>query len=335
MRLKYGASESMAKNSDNEPIGFAHLRTFLRTVGTSQVEAARELNTAQATISRRIDRVQEYFGGQLFASGASGQLSARGLILLKRIEDAVEAFENARWRLNQERPEVCVGYMPVMESVVHRALRLSPREAADPEYLVRFRKMSIESMIPALKNGEIDIAVSYARSAYLSGAGASEPSDVRMVARDPDLADIALVDEIMERVIADVPFAVFVPEHAYVGRRLSIPALKPLVYAHSSPRTIIQAGESWLSKHKLEPARQIRCEFGSEIIGYARSGRGYGILPILWKAGDIEGAVAVPSPELEVSSRLALYSLRHADGVAVSIWDKITALTRSVLKSLA
>lgn len=327
----------MAKSSDNsnEPIGLAHFRTFLRTVGTSQVVAARELSTAQATISRRIERVQEYFGGQLFASGASGKLSTRGLILLKRIEAAVEAFENARWRLNLERPEVCVGYMSVMESLVHRALRLTPQEAANPPYFVHFRKMRIEDMIPALRTGEIDIAISYARSGYHGSLETGDQPEVPLVERGPEFADIAVVEEITERVIADIPFAVFVPESAYDGRRLSIPSLRSLVYAHASARSIVQAGERWLSKHKLEPRRQIRCEYGSEILGYARSGRGYGLLPVLWKTADIDGAVAVASPDLEVSSRLAVYALAHVDEVAASIADKVTALTRSVLRSIA
>ncbi|HVU05515.1 MAG TPA: LysR family transcriptional regulator [Polyangiaceae bacterium] len=302
--------EHPASNADS--LSLDHLRSFLAVVETgSQVRAAKRLGVAQTTICRHLERVQTHFGGSLFESGASGRLSARGLLVEQAARNAVAGLSTTRERLANDRPLLRLGYVapvrPLIVSALRSQLTGDGREAFD----VRLSELGGEAQSRALERRELDIAVSYAI---------------------PDLAERKDIDASL---LAEEPFALVIPAHAWARGKPSLTAMAPLLHATWPRRLSRQAAEAqatWLEEHGLSPSRTVECERGSEIVAYAGAGCGYGFLPALWSMSAHPGAVFVPV-DLGVTAPISAYSLQHASPWVTHLRQQLSVAARRALRS--
>ena len=299
-------------NTNAESLGLDHLRSFIAVVETgSQGRASRRLRIAQATVSRHVDRVQEHFGGGLFEAGSSGPLSTRGLLVEQSVRAAMSELSQARDRLALDRPVLRIGFMRAVRPLVEKALRGQAGPRGKPDFDVRLLELAPEAQARALDRRELDIAISYATPEFASRAD-----------REGSL-------------LADEPFALVIPERAWVRGKLSLPVLEPLVYAYSPRRfssRLAPAEERWFRRRRLEPRRAVECALGSEILAYAASGRGYGFLPALWSMANHEGVVFAPT-DFEATARIAVYTLRHVAPLVSDLRDTLTAGAREALRA--
>jgi DNA-binding transcriptional LysR family regulator len=301
--------ENNATNA--ESLSFDHLRSFIAVVDAgNQSRAARRLRVAPATVLRHIERVQEHFGGGLFEAGSSGRLSARGQLVEQSVRVAMAELTRTRDRLALDRPVLRVGFIRPMRPLVARALRSHGKAPGATPFDVRLLELTAEAQARALELRELDIAISYA-TADFEGRGGLEAS-----------------------MVTEEPFALVIPERALVKGKPSIAALGPLLYAHSPHRfssQLAKAEREWLRAHRLEPARTIECELGSEIVAYAGAGEGYGFLPALWSIADHDGVVFAPI-DFGTVARIAAYSLEHVTPWVTEFRDHLSAAARAALR---
>src|SRR6202008_2200356 len=107
-------------------------------------------------------------------------------------------------------------------------------------------------------------------------------------------------DDIEQSLVSEEPFALVIPERAWVNGKLSRAVLNQLCYAHSPRRMsalLPAAATRYLRAQRLEPIEWIECEWGSEILAYAGSGYGYGFLPAFYQTAAHSGVVFVPLPD--------------------------------------
>jgi DNA-binding transcriptional LysR family regulator len=310
------AMSELKKSLDNaESLGLDHLRAFIAVIETgSQVRAAKRLGVAQATVCRHIDRVQEHFGGGLFEAGASGKLSTRGQLVEQSARAAMVELSRTRDRLALERPVLRIAFIRPMRTVVEKALRGQGRAYGIPAFDVRLLELDSESQARALGRGELDIAICYA------------------------LAELATRDGIEESLVTEQPFALAIPERAFVHGKIAVNVLAPLLYAHSPRRLSSQladAGETWLKQQRLMPKRSVECELGSEILAYAGAGHGYGFLPALWSTANHEGVVFHPVRNFAATAKIAAYSLAHVTPWITRLRENLSAAARAALKEFA
>jgi DNA-binding transcriptional LysR family regulator len=295
-----------------ESLGLDHLRAFIAVVETrSQVAAARQLRVAQGTISRHIERVQEHFGGGLFESGGGSRLSTRGLLVEQSVRAAMAELSRTRDRLDRHGPVLRIGYIRAVRVLVENALRSQAQVPGMPAYEVRLLELTSDKQASALARRELDIAICYVTS------------------------DLASRGEVEESLVAEEPFALVIPERAYVNGKVSRKTLQPLLHARLLERFSPQFGaaaEAWLSKHKLQPERSVECEVGSEILAYAGAGYGYGFLPALWSMSSHQSAVFVPPTDFDVTVKIAAYSLRHVTPWVTQLREHVSAAARTALR---
>ena len=286
------------------------MRSFLAVVETgSQVKAAKRLRIEQSTVSRHVDRIQDHFGGRLFEAGASGRLSTRGELVVQSARIAMAELSRTRDRLAAERPVLRVGFIRAVRPLVERALRDQSRPHGAPCFDVRLEELNPDMQARALERRELDIAISYAI---------------------PEIANRA---DLEESLVTEEPFALVIPERAWVRGKLSMSILASLLYVYSprrlSPR-LAPAEEQWFRQHRLEPKRTMECALGSEILAYAGSDRGYGFLPALWSLGNHDGVVFAPT-EFTATARISVYSLRHVANLVSELRESLSAGARAAL----
>jgi DNA-binding transcriptional LysR family regulator len=299
-----------SENAD--ALSLDHMRAFIAVIETgSQVRAAKQLRIAQTTVCRHIERVQDHFGGQLFEAGSSGALSTRGLVVEQAVRSAMAELGRARERVATERPVLRIGFIRAVRPLVEQALRDQHRTQRRPAFDVRLSELTSEAQARALQRRELDIALCYA------------------------LPVLTARDGIEASVIGEEPYALVIPERAWVKGRISVSALSRLHYVHPPRRfanAVVTAGEGWLKAQGLTPERVIECPLGSEIFAYAASGYGYGFLPALWRMASHEGVVFAPVPSLGVSAEIAAYSLRHVTPHITRLRQDLCNAARAVLK---
>jgi DNA-binding transcriptional LysR family regulator len=305
-------SDLEASATNAESLGLDHMRAFIAVVETgSQAAAARRLRAQQTTISRHIKRVQEHFGGGLFVAGASGPLTTRGLLVEQSLRAAMAELSRTRDRLAVDRPVLRIGFIRAMRPLVEKALRSQVKVHGIPAFDVRLLELSNEVQARALVRRELDIAIAYAV---------------------PELATRAGIEASL---VTEEPFALVIPERAWVDGRPSLAVLAPLLYAYSPRRLsnqVAEAGERWLSDHRLEPKSTVECAMGSEIIAYAGSGYGYGFLPALWSMADHEGVVFAPVAGFSATARIAAYSLQHVSPWVTRLRENLTTAAQVALQ---
>jgi DNA-binding transcriptional LysR family regulator len=134
--------------------------------------------------------------------------------------------------------------------------------------------------------------------------------------------------------IARQPCCLVVPESAYVRGRLVVGKLAGLSYAHVpahlSPELTAKSLR-WLADNRIAPQKRIECRFGTEIIAYAASGFGYGILPALWRATHHEAVVFAAIPDLPYEARINAYSLPHVRQWTAVFRRALRAVTKELL----
>jgi len=177
----------------------------------SQVRAAKRLRVQQPTISRHVQRVQDHFGGGLFEAGASGKLSTRGAIVARAERVAIAELSRTCERLATDRPVLRIGFIRPVRPLIDRALRALTRLNGNAAFDVRLLELTAEAQASALVRRELDIAVSYAIPAFATAHGVEESV-----------------------VTQQQPFALVIPERAWVRGKPSTAALAQLVYADSS-----------------------------------------------------------------------------------------------------
>jgi len=310
--MPQGVSKLENPATNAESIGLDHLRGFIAVVETgTQTRAARRLGVTQATVSRYMKRIEEHFGGELFDAGASDRLSTRGLMVEQSVRAVLSELSRTRERLAVERPVLRIGFIRAVRPLVEKALRSDARVGGAPTFDIRLLELTTEMQAVALSRRELDIAISYATPEF------RERGDVE------------------ESVITEEPFALVIPERAWVNGKPSIAALRPLLYAHSPRRfsaVMASAEDEWLEKNHLAPERTVECQVGSEIVAYASSGYGYGFLPALWSMASHGGATFVPLPEFPASAKIAAYSLKHVKPWVLSLRERLSKAARTALR---
>jgi DNA-binding transcriptional LysR family regulator len=298
------------KGTNAESLGLDHLRSFLAVVESgSQVRAARRLRVGQPTVCRHIERVQEHFGGGLFEAGSSGRLSTRGLLVEQSVRQAMAELSRTRDRLAHDRPVLRIGFARPVGPLVQRALRAPATASGVPAFDVRLQELTSEMQARALERRELDIAISYAL---------------------PQLADR---EGIEASIVTEEPFALVIPERAWVNGKPSRTVLSSLLYAHSPRRLstrLVAAEDQWLRGNRLEPKRRIECELGSEILAYAQAGLGFGFLPALWSMAGHDGVVFAPI-EFAVTAKISAYSLQHVTPSVTRLRESLSASARAAL----
>jgi DNA-binding transcriptional LysR family regulator len=300
------------KTTNAESLSLDHMRSFLAVVETgTQLRAASQLNTEQTTISRHIKRVQEHFGGGLFEAGASGRLSTRGFIVEQAFRAAMTELSRTRERLAVDQPVLRIGLIRPIRPLLEKALREQADVPDIPRFDVRLLEMGPEAQARALTRRELDIAISYA------------------------IPELATRTDIEESLITEEPFALVIPERAWVRGKPSIDILGSLLYAHSPRRRssrLAEVAEQWLNDNGVAPKRSIECEWGSEILAYAGSGYGFGFLPALWSMGFHEGTVFAPVPEFQATAKVAAYTLQHVTPWVTRLRENLSEGARAALR---
>ena len=295
--------------TNDESLGLDHMRAFIAVIETgSQVRAAKRLRVAQTTVCRHIERVQQHFGGGLFEAGASGPLSTRGVLVEQSLRTAMATLSRARDWLAAERPVLRIGFIRPMRPLVERALRgqLSSRQAQGFE--VRLFELPADAQAHALERRELDIAISYN-------------------------GDFAGRDGIEASLVTEEPFALVIPDRAWVDGKPSRKVLSTLLYAYS-PRHLSEqlnaAADKWLEQNGLDPSRRVECALGTEIMAYAGAGHGFGFLPALWSLASHDGVVFAPI-DFAATARIAAYSLQHVKPWVTELRERLSAAARAAL----
>jgi DNA-binding transcriptional LysR family regulator len=298
------------ENADE--LGLDHMRAFLAVIETgSQVRAAKRLRIAQTTVGRHIERVQDHFGRGLFEAGASGPLSTRGLVVEQAVRNAMTELGRARERLKTERPVLRIGFIRPVRPLVEKALRDQQRSQRGAGFDVRLSELTSEAQARALQRRELDIAICYA------------------------LPELAARDGIEASLIDQQPYALVIPERAWVKGKVAPAALAALHYTHPPRRFAqagVEAGERWLQAHGIAPQHAIECPLATEIIAYAGAGYGFGFLPALWRMASHSGVVFAPVPGFGVVAEIAAYSLRHVTPHIARLRHDLSAAARAGLR---
>jgi DNA-binding transcriptional LysR family regulator len=298
-------------NADS--LGLDHMRAFIAVVETgSQVQAAKRLRVAQTTVCRQIERVQEHFGGGLFERGASGGLSTRGALVEQALRTAMAVLSQTRDRLALEHPVLRIGFIRPVRSLLEAALYQRTKAATGEAFEVRLLELSSERQARALANRELDIAICYA------------------------LPELAARTDIEASLVSEQPFALVIPERAFVRGKPSASVLATLDHVRLPrryARSAADAGERWLRDHGIAPRHSLDCELGTEIVAYAAAGRGYGFLPALWSLERYRGVVFVAAPNFGVRATIAAYSLRHVRPWVTRLRQDLSAAARAALKA--
>jgi DNA-binding transcriptional LysR family regulator len=195
--------------------------------------------------------------------------------------------------------------MRLLRPVIVNALR--NLTVANPYFDVVLREVNADDQVRGLARCELDIAVGYA------------------------LPQLANLEGIEESRITEEPFALVVPERAYVDGELSLAALEPLRYLYSPREPLMKAAERWLGDRKLTPHTSTICELGTETIAYASAGFGYGFLPALWSSVSHEGAMFVPAADFEHEIGIAAYSLAHVTQRITRLREELSLAARDAL----
>lgn len=294
-----------------ESLGLDHMRAFIAVVEMgSQTRAAKRLRVGPTTVMRYIARVREYFGDGLFEGGGSGPLTSRGVLVEQSFRAAIGELSRTRDRLALERPVLRIGFIRVMRPLVEKALRGSMKASAEPTFDVRLLELDNDQQERALVRRELDIAICYAR---------------------PELAARAGVEATL---VTEQPFALVLPERACVRGKPNVEALSALTYACLPRRlspAVADAEPAWLAEMGLAPKRRIESALGSEILAYAGSGHGYGLLPALWSTVGHEGAVFAPV-RIAATATICAYSLAHVAPWVTRLREDLSAAARSALE---
>jgi DNA-binding transcriptional LysR family regulator len=301
-------NEPPVTNADS--LDLDHMRAFIAVAEMgSQVRAAKQLRMGPTTVGRYIYRVREYFGDALFEGGGSGPLTSRGVLVEQSFRAAIGELSRTRDRLALERPVLRVGFIRVMRPLVEKALRGSMKSSAEAAFDVRLLELDSDRQERALMSRELDIAVCYARPALAVRTG------------------------VETSLVTDQPFALVLPERACVRGKPNVDMLSSLTYA-CLPRRLSRVADAeprWLTEMGLAPKRRVECVLGSEILAYAGSGHGYGLLPALWSTVGHDGAVFAPV-KIAATAAICAYSLAHVAPWVTRLREDLSAAARSALE---
>jgi len=283
------------------PLNIDELRAFAAVARTqSQSLAARELGVSASTISRRIDRVRENFGDGLFVQSTSGELTDRGAKVAEACQVAVAELDRAREHLSREQPLLKLGFTRMMGPVLEVALGMqSNREDSLVQYAIRTYERTSERQFREFNLRELDMVVCFAQE------GAKSRSDLR------------------EYLVVESPYTLVVPEHAWIDGALCREALAPLDYVHVRRPSVVAAGDLWLRRQNLEPKHRLAHDMASEILTHIGSGRGYALLPRLWKFSTRSRARFVDVDGLNASARIVTYAHSAKGNLARALRDRL------------
>jgi DNA-binding transcriptional LysR family regulator len=148
--IALGMSRHKRDYTNDESIGVEHFQAFLAVVETgSQKQAATRLRSQQPTISRRLKRVQNHFGGGLFEAGLSGPLSTRGALVEQALRAVMTELTHTRDRLLLDHPVLRIGFIRPMRALLERALRERIKVPGIPTFDVRLLEMNAELLARA------------------------------------------------------------------------------------------------------------------------------------------------------------------------------------------
>jgi len=266
-------------------LGLDDIESFLecRRLGGNKAKTARYLCVTPQKLSRELEAVEEFFGGNLF-SGKPPQLSDRGGLAEAAMRNAYEELTRTRELLNKTRPVVRIGYMRLLRSSIEEALRNREQRHGIPDFDVQLNEMLMGEQAQALGLNKLDIGFGYL------------------------VPEIANHPGVVKAKLADLPYMLVVPARAYASRSLDLSLLSELRYV-TTPRTaILEKGDEWLEQNGLRPTRTAQVIRGTDLISYAASGFGYGFLPALWRSVEHTGAEFVPLDNFGVSMQVAAYS---------------------------
>ena len=149
------------------------LRSFFSIIEHGSLnKAAERLRVSQSTLTRQMHSLEHEIGGRLFERETTGvALTASGHALADGVRPVLAQFDSViaevRTRAHGKSTQLRVGYMPsAAADYLHPALKELRR--VHPEVKVKLLDLSPGEQIPALRKGEIDLALIGNAGAFLS-----------------------------------------------------------------------------------------------------------------------------------------------------------------------
>jgi DNA-binding transcriptional LysR family regulator len=233
------------------------------------------------------------------------------LLVEQSVRAALAELSLTRERLAQTGPVLRIGFILEVRLLVESALRAHAKTRGAPEFDVRLQELHSHVQARALTRQQLDIAICY------------------------ETSELANRDGLQQSLVTEDPFALVVPERAWVNGKLSTKVLATLLHARLLERLSTEfasAAEGWFDKNDLHPERTTECEQGSEILAYAGAGYGYGFLPAFWSMTSHPGAVFVPLGDFGTTVKIAAYSLQHVTPHVTRLREDLCAAARVALR---
>jgi DNA-binding transcriptional LysR family regulator len=255
------------------------LRIFVTTVRLgSQAKAADELAILANNVCKAVERVDEHFGGDLFAKRGNRRAEAtpKGIAIAARVGEVLAQLDSCKVAVPYAGP-IRVGCTPTMLKPLSEALQVSY------PFSVRVREATGPVFRRLLAHGELDLAIGYNTS------------------HDRDAND----DYVQRQLFAE-PLRLVLPR-TRIDRRASPHStlLAGLRRCYISPRLIRQYNDeihAWLLKHGFDTSddESGECQTVGEMMVSISTGNWYGFLPALCTVGTINDRVfTLPVKDLE------------------------------------
>ena len=149
------------------------LRSFFSIIEHGSLnKAAERLRVSQSTLTRQMHSLENEIGGRLFERETTGvALTASGHALADGIRPVLAQFDSViadvRSRAHGKSTQLRVGYLPsAAADYLHPALKELRR--VHPEVKVKLLDLSPGEQIPALRKGELDLALIGNAGAFLA-----------------------------------------------------------------------------------------------------------------------------------------------------------------------
>jgi DNA-binding transcriptional LysR family regulator len=210
-----------------------------------------------------------------------------------------------------ERPVLRIGFIRLARPLLEDALRQQHSERRAPRFDVRLLEMTSEAQARALGRDELDVAIGF------------------------DIPDLVSRADVETSIVAELRYALVLPERAWVNGQPSPRVLRTLSHVHPPrryARANVEAAERWLMAHDIVPARALEQASATELIAYAASGHGFGFLLERWKAMASAGVVFANVPDYEATARIAVCSLRHVTTHVTALRTSLEASARAALE---
>jgi DNA-binding transcriptional LysR family regulator len=149
------------------------LRSFFSIIEHGSLnKAAERLRVSQSTLTRQMHALENEIGGRLFERETTGvALTASGHALADGVRPVLAQFDSViadvRSRAHGKSTQLRIGYLPsAAADFLHPALKELRR--VHPEVKVKLLDLSPGEQIPALRKGEIDLALIGNAGAFLA-----------------------------------------------------------------------------------------------------------------------------------------------------------------------